>query len=607
VSIVALKTDRDDAVEQAGVPPSPRATRVLAVALLPGLVFLLTFIWRSGANPYGPRRYTLFDDAAISITYARTLAETGEWVWFPGAGRVQGITNPLWSLVMALMHVVGADGSSAALAMSLLGVGLILGSAVLVFFLVRSALHDVPGAALIAAVAAGAVPFVYPSTFWTLRGMEVGLLAFLTLLLIILVPTSGFSSSRAALAGTVGALGVFTRLDFIVIVLALALMAVWWPFDPAARSDRRQRRVAASLAASGLIAVVFVLLFQRWYWGDWLPNTYTLKIEGTPLTTRLVRGAVSLGKSLPVLLLTGVAVAVAVRFGTITARRRALQLGIVTAAGAAYAVWAGGDAWESFLYSSRYISVVFPAALAAVAIGAGTLPRVNAVPRWVAIALLAVPLSAIAAGLVSNPYRFHVRFAIGMVIVATVTLVAATILWRRAESADGARPPLWRTLGIVVVFVMMTSAYPALLWLRSGGLHVDDDQLWTEYGKSLATATTPEAVIAVTRAGVLPYAADRPMVDLLGKSDRVIAQVAPRGDFYPGHNKYDYAYSVGELRPDVVFRRSSTNSPLGRQLGGWGYVRRCLAIGRGDVVAAYFRSNSPNVRWERLTDCANAD
>ena len=55
-------------------------------------------------------------------------------------------------------------------------------------------------------------------------------------------------------------------------------------------------------------------------------------------------------------------------------------------------------------------------------------------------------------------------------------------------------------------------------------------------------------------AGATPYFCDRPFLDLLGKSDRHIARLPPAGPFLPGHNKWDYRYSIGELRPDVVNR-----------------------------------------------------
>jgi hypothetical protein len=68
-------------------------------------------------------------------------------------------------------------------------------------------------------------------------------------------------------------------------------------------------------------------------------------------------------------------------------------------------------------------------------------------------------------------------------------------------------------------------------------------------------ATTPEASIAVVWAGMIPYFARRPAIDLLGRSDRTIARTAPRAArFWPGHTKWNYAHSIGRLRPDLILQ-----------------------------------------------------
>src|SRR5262249_10904954 len=75
----------------------------------------------------------------------------------------------------------------------------------------------------------------------------------------------------------------------------------------------------------------------------------------------------------------------------------------------------------------------------------------------------------------------------------------------------------------------------------------------------LRTITTPDAVIAVTRAGTIPYFSDRQSIDLLGKNDWHIAREpsrVPLGlgrfvQFRPGHMKFDYRYSIERLSPDV--------------------------------------------------------
>jgi hypothetical protein len=118
--------------------------------------------------------------------------------------------------------------------------------------------------------------------------------------------------------------------------------------------------------------------------------------------------------------------------------------------------------------------------------------------------------------------------------------------------------------------------------------------------------TTRKARVAVVLAGALPYFADRTYIDLLGKNDRVIARTQaratmdPRGkvSFTPGHAKWDYRYSIGALKPDVVFQL-------------WEKSDEARPILDTDYQPAmvqnhlwFFRRNSRAVKWgavERLT------
>ena len=95
------------------------------------------------------------------------------------------------------------------------------------------------------------------------------------------------------------------------------------------------------------------------------------------------------------------------------------------------------------------------------------------------------------------------------------------------------------------------------------------------------------------------------MVDLLGKSDRRIARSAPRRvpgsnleSFFPGHDKWDLEYSVGKLRPDILFQMYDTVSA--NKLANWGYVPRCLS----DGTVVYVLRTSTRVDMRRLPECS---
>ncbi|MCB9677442.1 MAG: hypothetical protein H6737_20205 [Alphaproteobacteria bacterium] len=58
------------------------------------------------------------EDSAISMAFARNLAEGWGLVRFPGDERVEGYSNPLWVFLMAGWYLVGVDGFTSAKAMA---------------------------------------------------------------------------------------------------------------------------------------------------------------------------------------------------------------------------------------------------------------------------------------------------------------------------------------------------------------------------------------------------------------------------------------------------------------------------------------------------------
>jgi hypothetical protein len=65
-------------------------------------------------------------------------------------------------------------------------------------------------------------------------------------------------------------------------------------------------------------------------------------------------------------------------------------------------------------------------------------------------------------------------------------------------------------------------------------------------------------LVAVFWAGTLPYFTDWSAVDLLRKTDRQVAHLAPGA---PGHNKWDYKHSLGMYEPDFVVSFTVTIRP----------------------------------------------
>ena len=87
----------------------------------------------------------------------------------------------------------------------------------------------------------------------------------------------------------------------------------------------------------------------------------------------------------------------------------------------------------------------------------------------------------------------------------------------------------------------------------------------------LREATAPGTSLAVVAAGNVSYFAHRPTEDLLGKNDPVIARMPPRDEFLPGHDRWDYEYTVGRLKPDILVTLWSPTLDDYRYIHGLGY------------------------------------
>jgi hypothetical protein len=150
-----------------------------------------------------------------------------------------------------------------------------------------------------------------------------------------------------------------------------------------------------------------------------------------------------------------------------------------------------------------------------------------------------------------------------------------------------------------VTALFASSAASGGAWVADGGRLVKSDARNTDYGLFLGKVTNPHAVIASVTAGALAYYSDRPAVDILGKSDAHVASTRPRGPFRPGHNKWDYAYSIGRLRPDVVAQLFKPKPAVFALLRASGYQSVCVRVDHS-TRAMWVRRASTRIRWNAL-------
>ncbi len=513
---------------------------VLAVLTGAFLLYAGVFIYRSSFVVGGERYFTLLDDAMISMRYARNLASGRGLVWNPGGERVEGITNPLWTAYMALWHLLPIPPRLMSLPIQVSS-ALLLAATLVVLSLLTEMFAARRWTPWIAVLAAG---WYAPLDTWGLMGMEVGALAFLVTLSVYLGLRAASEKRFTPWPYLWLLVATLIRMDMTVPMLVVTGFLAW---RDAPRRGQHLRwglgLLAASLGGQTLLRLA--------YYGAPLPNTYYLKVSGFPLKLRLERGLFVLVKfiwefnwvvfTLPFLAL-------------LARRERDLWLpALLFAALLAYSVYVGGDAWENKGGANRYISVGIP--------------------------------------------LFFMLFALAVERLHTALEAELPSHWRR-RLLNGAMALFVAGAMVNMNFLLQNPNALARWALLRPPLFTAGNRGYVHMARALETATDSQARVAVVTAGVTPYFAERTYLDMLGKSDAYIARLPYRTDvplskIRPGHMKYDYAYSIGELQPDVV-------TMLWHDQEEGKVFLASYALVEAEGTRFWARWQSPHVRWENV-------
>jgi arabinofuranosyltransferase len=435
------------------------------------------------------RFHTLFDDAMISMRYAWSCAHGRGLVFNPGQ-RVEGFSSPLW-VVAGMAPAAALFGKSAAvLAVQWLGALCLLGAAAATARVAATLVAGAPPAwRKVAALAGFAVTLLYyPLCFWTLEGMETGLVALLVTSALALAAAERRRQPRARpLFGVLLGLLVCTRLD------ASLAAAILWLFR-AGSLPRARRRLLVSESAIAAGLVVVMMIARRGYFGAWLPNTYYLKLQGLPASVRWHNGWIfvrpfwkqEVGGALVLTL-----------FGAAWQRSSlALTIGLLLATATLYQASVGGDPWTYWRQMAPYVPLVI--------LGSGwsALTLLERLP-WLGIAVAALVLY-------DGVVRANAPFAAEAHFRELPYLVD--------ENRKNVR------LAIELARLVTPEARLGLIAAGVTGYY-SDNEIVDFLGKTD------------------PHIAQLPPDLHFGFHD--LSTV-------PGHNKYDLNYSIVQLRPDYV-------------------------------------------------------
>ncbi len=480
---------------------SDRAFKLGAVIVLAILYFF--FIDRFSADLNGQRYFSLSDDQMISMRYAENLASGNGLVWNPGEP-IEGFTNPLWTAYMTIWHLTQIPRSKISLAIMLTSALILILNSLVVYAIARKLSPDSVMVARVAMVFAGTY---WSLVQWSLDGFEVGLTA--VLISVVALQSFVYMESRrtrqlAVIALCIVALG-WTRLEMLAVagvpVAYLLLM------------DRSRWRVVSVVVVPVAVSVVMLFVARHWYYGEWLPNTYYLKLTGVALADRMQYGLNMLSQSL----LTHFSIVLVPLLWLIPGFKGQHRIWILTsmfAMATLYTVYIGGDTWERPYHGNRFMSAMAP----------------------------------------------------------LIVLVTLHLVW--ARMARMRRSPFLSELVVVAVAALMAvgcSGRSFYGWARTDWQNTKLFAM-VALGVQLREEAPVDSKVAVVWAGALPYFSRLYTVDLLGKTDKVIARSRPHSMGW-GHNKWNYAYSVGVLKPDYIIELWYPNDEDIGLIRKLGYVR----------------------------------
>ncbi len=519
------------------------------------LIYAVFFVFQTGFSAGGEWCFCLADDAMISMKYAKNLSEGNGLVWQAGEERVEGFTNLLWVLYMAIFHLFSIPAAKMSLFIQLSCVVFL----VINLFVVRKLAGILSGNSyLVEIMAVFFTAFYFPLNYWSIHGFETGILTLLINTSLLLYLRAGEDDRKHLLPFVILAVSTLIRLDMAVPYFMLFIFHLF---------SMKKNRIRKSLTflAPLLIVLAAQTVFRFLYYGELLPNAYYLKMTGYPAFLRILRGFLVFIDFLwkPAFLLYLLPLVLVFSKKSKTLRLPALLvLGQV-----GYSIYVGGDSWEWYGICNRFIVVAMP----------------------LFFILFASAIHKMIEQYQRRPFtKFH-RY------LSKVYLIAFLILGQFAFNATNKRDDFAPWL------------------LTNPPFEVEGIKANLDMGLLIEKITFPDAKIALTWAGTVPYFINRKYIDLLGKNDRKIARTrmhrfedteplfsnnflkSPYTFFYPGHLKWDFDYSISRLKPDVIMQIWGNQDELFPLLEKDYIALKAFSIKDFQII---LKKNSPHINWE---------
>jgi hypothetical protein len=300
--------------------------------------------------------------------------------------------------------------------------------------------------------------------------------------------------------------------------------------------------------------IVSLSVFRWSYYGSIVPNTYTLKMTGLPFMFRIRDGMGFTGlflKSIPIPLIISL-IGIGLNF-----RKKTLLLMSLILSSIAYQIYVGGDPWPYWRVLSPYLPILF----------------------------------ILSFGGLSDIARRFVR-----------SDIVGAYISKRNISYSQLEKIIVSSIAFIILLEVNIKFVPEMFLIRAP-YKVKANRMKVDTAIALSEITGPDASMAVINAGTLPYYTGLKAIDMLGKSDRHIAQLPPdtsgRITWFgmkspPGHNKYDLKYSIMTFRPTYVevFRYGRDNL--------FSYAQTNYVRVRYKGIFLWLLRDSKDVYWEKI-------
>ena len=388
------------------------------------------------------------------------------------------LSNLLMTLLMSIATLV-FDKSNAVLAMQITGIIFLLAIAYATMRIADHFIrHQVPRYQTLLRILAFLCPLLYyPLAYWSLMGMETGLLTLLCLLgvLAALNYTKDNGTRHLLTVAICFGLAYLTRNDSAIFAMLVWLYIVYDVLEKDA-GNKNVARLLFSIWLYGLF-IIGQAIFQYSYYGELLPNTYYLKLTGMSLADRIKNGT---GFVTPFLLGAAYILVASTLYTLAGFRRNKLLLLSIPFAALGYQIYVGGESWPYWRILSPTMPLLFILFICAIA--------------------------------------------------SSVNFLANTAAIRDLLARDAGTPAKYAPEGCIVLLILIglllaNAKFLHQMALLSEPFQVHGNRENVNAAIAINQLTTNDATVGVLWAGAIPYFTGRKAYDFLGKSDSYIAHL----------------------------------------------------------------------------------